>query len=69
MTARSVTTQVRLLRFGDVMTGIVGSGTVTGLANSFRPENMDVTLAELDTGTSRVATLNRNQWVSVQRNE
>jgi hypothetical protein len=69
MTIRSLTTPVRLVKFGDVWNGPAGAETVTGIANSFRPTNMDITLFNPALNSSRVVTLNRDQWFAVQRDE
>jgi hypothetical protein len=62
MTTQTVTVQVQHVKFGDVWLG----STVIGIANSWRPENMDITLSDAD-GTPRTETINRNQWFAVTR--
>lgn len=69
MTAKSVTTQVRLLKFGDVWNGPFGPESVTGIDNSFRPQNMDITLTSVASSTTRTVTVNRDQLFMVQRDD
>ena len=65
MTIRTVTVPVRLVRFGDVWLG----SSVTGLVQSWRPENMDVTLYDPAALQSRTVTINKNQLFAVQRDD
>jgi len=65
VTVQVITTQVRGVRFGDVWQG----STVTGIANSWRPENMDITLNDPEAGAERTVTINKNQWFAVERDD
>jgi hypothetical protein len=57
------TVQARLVAPGDQWQGSV----VTDVAQSWNPQNMDITVIDGDTQQSRTVTINRNQWLSVQR--
>ena len=57
------TVQARMVATGDQWQG----STVTKVAPSWNPQNMDITVIDADTAQSRVVTINRNQWLSVQR--
>lgn len=73
MTTKSVTIRVHEVRFGDVWRGAAGPGnrgpeTVTGIVNNrFDAKKMDITLTNNDQQTSRMVTVNRNQWFAVLR--
>jgi hypothetical protein len=63
MSLQRVTVQVSAVKFGDVWLG----SSVTGIANSWRPGNMDITLYDPAAQASRTVTINRNQWFAVER--
>jgi hypothetical protein len=63
MSSQRMTVQVAAVQFGDEWLG----STVTGIANSWRPENMDITLYDPAAQQSRTVTINKTQWFAVTR--
>jgi hypothetical protein len=61
--SRSVTVQARLVAVGDQWQG----NLVTGVVQSWQPQNIDITVTDGATTRSRTVTINRNQWLVVQR--
>jgi hypothetical protein len=65
MTVRTVTVQVKFLKFGDAWQG----QTVTGLAlaSGSRAGYVDITMHNADTGVDTVYTRHQDQWFAVLR--
>lgn len=59
----SFTVQVRMIGPGDQWF----DETVVSVANSYRPENVDITLLNQGTNTTRVMTTARNRWIRIFR--